>query len=226
MLCIALRSSGVNVPRTESDINATITAVAVFAQGLRDLRLEAGNPSYRALAARTHFASSTLSTAASGNRLPSLQVTLAYVRACRGDEEIWHRRWVETSRSITNHEVLARNNGAAEDHGRRAQPAPPGGISKVGHGVFKVAVSTMIFGVLVRAWSAFRSSRSAPGPRRRQRAHPMRPLSGSLAALGLGRIHRVRGHRRSRARRAPRRARCAPRREASQRMPRPETKLI
>lgn len=93
------------MPRTERDINASFAAVAAFAQGLRDLRLQAGNPSYRVLASRTHFASSTLSTAASGNCLPSLQVTLAYVKACRGDEVTWRRRWVETSRLIINQEA-------------------------------------------------------------------------------------------------------------------------
>lgn len=153
-----IKIMGVDVPRAERDINAPVTAVAAFAQGLRDLRLQAGNPSYRALATRTHFAPSTLSTAASGNRLPSLQVTLSYVKACRGDVAIWHRRWVETSRSITNREVLARNESTAEDRGRRTRPAPSDAILQVGHGVFKVAVSVMIFGVLIRAWSAFRSS--------------------------------------------------------------------
>lgn len=161
------------MPRAERDISASVTAVAEFAQGLRDLRLQAGNPSYRALAGRTHFAPSTLSIAASGNRLPSLQVTLAYVEACRGDEAIWYQRWVETSRSINNQEVPARSEAIAEDHWRRTRPVPPdkiskGEILKIGHGTFKVAVLVMIFGVLIRAWSAFRSSRSTSGFRHRR----------------------------------------------------------
>ncbi len=39
------------------------------------------------------FSSSVLSSAASGNRMPSLQVTLAFVAACGGDEEAWRRHW-------------------------------------------------------------------------------------------------------------------------------------
>jgi hypothetical protein len=40
------------------------------------------------------FSSSVLSSAASGNRLPSLPVTLAFVNACGGDGESWRQRWL------------------------------------------------------------------------------------------------------------------------------------
>jgi len=40
---------------------------------------------------REHFSCTTLSKAAAGRHLPALEVTLAYVRACRGDEEEWTR---------------------------------------------------------------------------------------------------------------------------------------
>jgi DNA-directed RNA polymerase specialized sigma24 family protein len=36
-----------------------------------------------------------MSKAAAGKQLPTLEVTLAYVRACRGDVEKWNRRWHE-----------------------------------------------------------------------------------------------------------------------------------
>jgi hypothetical protein len=39
------------------------------------------------------FSSSVLSSAASGNRMPSLQVTLAFVAACGGDERAWRQIW-------------------------------------------------------------------------------------------------------------------------------------
>jgi hypothetical protein len=88
-------------------------------------------------------------------------VTLAYVKACRGDEALWHRRWVETSRSITHQKVPALSEVTAEDQGRRTRPAPSDGISTVGRGVFKHAVSVMVFAVLMLAWSAVRSYRRA-----------------------------------------------------------------
>jgi hypothetical protein len=64
-----------------------------FAQGLRDLRASAGQPTYRALERRAGYSSSALSAAAAGERLPSLAVTLAYVGACDGDMAAWEVRW-------------------------------------------------------------------------------------------------------------------------------------
>ncbi|MFD8985714.1 hypothetical protein [Streptomyces sp. NPDC059564] len=64
-----------------------------FATALRRLRHEAGSPPYRDLSARAHYSVATLSGAAAGRRLPSLDVTLSYVRACGGDPGEWERRW-------------------------------------------------------------------------------------------------------------------------------------
>ncbi|SEG88743.1 hypothetical protein SAMN05444920_106297 [Nonomuraea solani] len=64
-----------------------------FAQGLRDLRWAAGNPSYRAMERKAGYSSSALSAAASGDRLPSLAVTKAYVGACGGDQDAWAGKW-------------------------------------------------------------------------------------------------------------------------------------
>lgn len=66
-----------------------------FAQGLRDLRAAAGRPTYRALERRAGFSASALSAAAAGERLPTLDVTRAYVGACGGDMEAWEVRWRE-----------------------------------------------------------------------------------------------------------------------------------
>ena len=67
--------------------------MARFAESLRQLRRERGNPAYRELAAHALFAPSVLSTAASGFTFPSLRVTLAFVRACGGDPGEWQQRW-------------------------------------------------------------------------------------------------------------------------------------
>ncbi|MDI5979846.1 nSTAND1 domain-containing NTPase [Amycolatopsis magusensis] len=71
-----------------------------FAAGLRDLRRAASSPTYRELSRRAHFSISTLSSAASGRQLPSLSVTLAYVRACDGDAGEWERRWHEAALAL------------------------------------------------------------------------------------------------------------------------------
>ncbi|MFI7544898.1 hypothetical protein [Actinoplanes sp. NPDC049599] len=71
-------------------------AVQAFAYDLRKLRREAGDLTYRVMAARVHYSVTTLSQAAAGERMPSLAVTLAYVAACGGDAAEWERRWRAT----------------------------------------------------------------------------------------------------------------------------------
>ncbi|MDN3027551.1 XRE family transcriptional regulator [Streptomyces sp. S.PB5] len=81
------------MPRKERPIDADGGPLPEFAAGLRELRRKAGNPPYRILAEQAHYSISTLSSAAAGQRLPTLAVTLAYVRACDGDAQQWERRW-------------------------------------------------------------------------------------------------------------------------------------
>ncbi|QTR03980.1 WD40 repeat domain-containing protein [Saccharothrix algeriensis] len=83
------------MPRTENPLGDGDGPLVDFARGLRLLREEAGRPSYRALSARAHYSAAALSQAAAGQKLPSLEVTLAYVRACGGPVEEWRRRWHE-----------------------------------------------------------------------------------------------------------------------------------
>jgi hypothetical protein len=64
-----------------------------FAHALRQVRAAAGYPSYRVLAKKALFAPSVLSSAASGMSLPTLEVTLAYARACGADTAEWRLRW-------------------------------------------------------------------------------------------------------------------------------------
>lgn len=81
------------MPRTERPLDCEDTELGQFAADLRKLREKAGKPSYRALASRAHYSAATLSDAAGGKKLPSLAVTLAYVKACDGDEQEWEQRW-------------------------------------------------------------------------------------------------------------------------------------
>ncbi|MGW3960809.1 nSTAND1 domain-containing NTPase [Amycolatopsis sp. NPDC005003] len=84
------------MPRHERPLTEDGTA-ANFAIGLRELRRMAGNPPYRELGRRAHYSAGTLSDAAAGRKLPSLPVTLAYVRACGGDVAEWEQRWHEAN---------------------------------------------------------------------------------------------------------------------------------
>ncbi|MFI9561059.1 nSTAND1 domain-containing NTPase [Nonomuraea endophytica] len=85
------------MPRPERPLEGDDPEVLRFAADLRLLRVKAGEPTYRQLARRAHYAAATLSEAASGRRLPTLVVALAYVRACEGDTVEWERRWRELS---------------------------------------------------------------------------------------------------------------------------------
>jgi WD40 repeat protein len=112
------------MPRPERPIGDSDEAVAGLAGGLRRLRVAAGSPRYRELARRAHYSASTLSEAASGRRLPSLEVTLAYVRACDGDTELWETRWRQVAADTTAHTT----NGVADGQ------APYAGLRPLGPG--------------------------------------------------------------------------------------------
>ncbi len=79
--------------RREKPLDPGAGAVQRFAYELRKLRDEAGTPTYRAMADRAGYSAPTLSAAASGERLPTLPVLLAYVTACGGDPGEWEGRW-------------------------------------------------------------------------------------------------------------------------------------
>ena len=80
--------------RPEKPVDLKGGPVAAFASELRALRVQAGNPTYRDMAKVAMYSSSVLSSAASGLRLPTLGVALAFAAACGGDREVWRRRWL------------------------------------------------------------------------------------------------------------------------------------
>lgn len=74
--------------------------IADFVADLRRLRQEAGQPSLRKMSEAAHYSHTALSGVLSGGRLPSLDLTLAFVRACGGDEDQWSERWRQTNARI------------------------------------------------------------------------------------------------------------------------------
>jgi hypothetical protein len=60
-----------------------------FVLALRRLRARGGDPTLRSMAARVHYSASTLCRTGKGEAVPSLGATLAYVKACNGDVELW-----------------------------------------------------------------------------------------------------------------------------------------
>ncbi|WP_405725458.1 hypothetical protein OG607_20970 [Streptomyces sp. NBC_01537] len=82
--------------RPEKPLDPKAGPVQRLAHELRELRRAAGNPSYQSMAAKAGFSATTLSRAAFGERLPSLDVLRGYVHACGGEPGEWEPRWKET----------------------------------------------------------------------------------------------------------------------------------
>ncbi|GAA3802210.1 hypothetical protein GCM10023083_41610 [Streptomyces phyllanthi] len=79
--------------RREEPVDPAAGPVQRFAFELRKLRTDAGGITYRSLAEQAGYGVTTLSQAAAGEKLPTLPVVLAYVRACGGEEAQWQARW-------------------------------------------------------------------------------------------------------------------------------------
>ncbi|WP_461120818.1 nSTAND1 domain-containing NTPase [Saccharothrix stipae] len=88
------------MPRGERPLDVGDSLLLKFAADLRSLRDKAGGYSYRQLGARAHYSATTLSDAAGGRKLPTLAVTLAYVRACEGDVTEWEDRWRQVAAEV------------------------------------------------------------------------------------------------------------------------------
>ncbi|MEU7556150.1 hypothetical protein AB0B01_28115 [Streptomyces sp. NPDC044571] len=120
-----------------------------FAAALRRLRHEAGSPPYRDLAHRAHYSVATLSGAASGRRLPSLDVTLSYVRACGGDPQEWERRWHAVAvelRAAPSAGIPHAQPGAQEQPPCLEDPPGPDGVPYVGLAAFRTEDADLFFG--------------------------------------------------------------------------------
>jgi hypothetical protein len=86
--------------RPEGTLDPAAGPAATLAAQLRELRKDAGRPSYRELARRAYYSHSALSQAAAGRELPSLAVTLAFVEACGGDRHEWTMRWEKAAAAV------------------------------------------------------------------------------------------------------------------------------
>lgn len=85
--------------RPQAPLERDGSPVREFAFWLRDLRNRAGL-TYEQVAKATHYGTSTLQAAASGDRLPTLKVVLAFVQACDGDVPAWRAYWTQVRRVL------------------------------------------------------------------------------------------------------------------------------
>ncbi|MEV5576649.1 NBR1-Ig-like domain-containing protein [Spirillospora sp. NPDC052269] len=95
-----------------------------FAESLRRLRAEAGNPSFREMAASRTVSHTTLHEAARGTRFPSWTTTQAFVEACGGDVEEWRKLW--TAALGSDAPAVKNVTAPAPETVTASEPAPDG----------------------------------------------------------------------------------------------------
>lgn len=110
--------------RQEKAVDPQAGPLQAFAFALREVRTEAGSPPYRKLAKIAGYSAATLSEAASGVRKPTLDVMLAYVGACRGDVELWRKRWHELQAELAQSEPVEPEPGPVVVQAEPAEPPP------------------------------------------------------------------------------------------------------
>ena len=105
--------------RKEKELSHAGGPASAFAGALREVRRSAGSPTYRQMGTAVHFSAPALSQAASGARLPSWPVTVAYLKACGvTDLAPWENDW-----HIARIEMrLIRATGASQDPDSLAAP--------------------------------------------------------------------------------------------------------
>ncbi|WNM32634.1 helix-turn-helix transcriptional regulator [Streptomyces sp. Li-HN-5-11] len=139
------------MPPSHGEPDSSAGPVEHFAAGLRRLREQAGSPDYRSMARRAGCAHSTLSTAAAGRKLPTLETTLAFVRACGADvqeQAHWSRRWKQV------HAELERERGTGPAPAAVTPPTPAPPQDGADGGRARTAART-------RTWSWWRGRRAA-----------------------------------------------------------------
>lgn len=96
-------------------------AMDEMAADLRRLRLEAGNPTLRAMArASGKISHTTLHDAMSGTRLPTWPTVQTFVEVCGGDVETWRQRWLAAARTC---ETPRARSAVLNHHARPDEPA-------------------------------------------------------------------------------------------------------
>lgn len=85
--------------RPQAPLERDGSPVREFAFWMRDLRNRSGL-TYEQVAKMTHYGTSTLQAATSGDRLPTLKVVMAFVQACDGDLPAWRAYWTQLRRML------------------------------------------------------------------------------------------------------------------------------
>jgi hypothetical protein len=120
--------------RPQKPLDRDGSPVREFAFWLRDLRRRSGL-TYDQLGRRSRYATSTVQDAAAGKRLPTLKVTLAFVRACDGDPRQWREYWTQVRRLLDENAPPSVSRSAAPPW---AFGPPPGSVGCVSSSAWDV----------------------------------------------------------------------------------------
>jgi Helix-turn-helix domain len=186
------------MPEARSKLDPDAGPVQAFAQDLRMLREKAGNPDYRSMARRVGCAPSTLSTAATGRKLPTLETTLAFVRACGGDHSVQAdtaARWRLISAELARAEKQQTSAGLAPvaiagtaPSGQRQGPAQA--PARVWWRAPRILALAATAGVVLAAVGIMAGTVTASPPRDRPAADgpssAARPVTASVPERGHG----------------------------------------
>ncbi len=129
-------------------------AIETFARDLSKLRDSAGKPSFRVMAARSGAIShTTLHEAAQGNRLPSWETTVEFVKACGANPEDYHVPWQRAEQVVTSRTEARREAGLPRSDEAARQPEPAGPHQGMRRGGWYVGLGAVaLAAVAVGSW--------------------------------------------------------------------------
>ncbi|MEO3873714.1 NBR1-Ig-like domain-containing protein [Nonomuraea sp. B12E4] len=171
------------------DRRARAKAIEDFAATLRELRNAVGNPPFREMSGRSGAIShTTLHEATKGNRLPSWETTVEFVKACDADPAAYRERWENANRTVRS--------ASAKDPSIRADTSGGLAASTTGTtGVHTVAIGSEAPRPAGEASLPTQTSADelagdvqppVPMPRSRGRARLTRPAALATAAVIVG----------------------------------------
>jgi len=154
------------------DTRVRTEAIEDFAVTLRELRTSVGNPSFREMSGRSGAIShTTLHEATKGNRLPSWETTVEFLKVCGADPAAYRERWERAN--------LAVRSGSAGELSIRPDTSVdhlPGGVAE------PLTVH------LANGWSTGEIVGEVPAPGGQGRSRWIRPAAFAAAVVTVGSV--------------------------------------